>query len=59
MNEIYDIFEVTLGPKRRNIVLERKYGSPKNVNDGVVVAKEVRCRCELYFFLLFIIIVLS
>lgn len=32
---------VTLGPKGRNVVLESKYGSPKIVNDGVTVAKEV------------------
>jgi hypothetical protein len=30
-----------LGPKGRNVVLESKYGSPKIVNDGVTVAKEV------------------
>ncbi len=32
---------MTLGPKGRNVVLETKYGSPKIVNDGVTVAKEV------------------
>merc|ERR1719445_2802045 len=32
---------VTLGPKGRNVVLESKFGSPKIVNDGVTVAKEV------------------
>lgn len=32
---------VTLGPKGRNVVLESKYGSPRIVNDGVTVAKEV------------------
>ena len=32
---------MTLGPKGRNVVLESKYGSPKIVNDGVTVAKEV------------------
>ena len=31
----------TLGPKGRNVVLESKFGSPKIVNDGVTVAKEV------------------
>lgn len=30
-----------MGPKGRNVVLESKYGSPKIVNDGVTVAKEV------------------
>ncbi len=36
-----DLVGVTLGPKGRNVVLESKYGSPKIVNDGVTVAKEV------------------
>ncbi|KAL0390393.1 UNVERIFIED_CONTAM: Chaperonin 60 subunit beta 2, chloroplastic [Sesamum calycinum] len=39
--ETPDIVGVTLGPKGRNVVLESKYGSPKIVNDGVTVAKEV------------------
>jgi chaperonin GroEL (HSP60 family) len=32
-----------LGPKGRNVVLESKYGSPRIVNDGVTVAREVHC----------------
>jgi chaperonin GroEL len=32
---------VTIGPKGRNVVLETKYGSPKIVNDGVTIAREV------------------
>ena len=32
---------VTLGPKGRNVVLERKFGSPQIVNDGVTIAKEI------------------
>jgi len=32
-----------MGPKGRNVVLENRYGSPKIVNDGVTIAKEVRC----------------
>ncbi len=32
---------VTLGPKGRNVVLEKKYGSPQIVNDGVTIAKEI------------------
>lgn len=41
MNKLADLVGVTLGPKGRNVVLESKYGSPKIVNDGVTVAKEV------------------
>lgn len=32
---------VTLGPKGRNVVLEKKYGAPQIINDGVTIAKEV------------------
>ena len=33
----------------QNVVLESKHGSPKIINDGVIVAKEVICRCVLWF----------
>ncbi|KAF6140189.1 hypothetical protein GIB67_029194, partial [Kingdonia uniflora] len=42
VNKLGDLVGVTLGPKGRNVVLERKYGSPKIVNDGVTVANEVK-----------------
>lgn len=48
VNKLADLVGVTLGPKGRNVVLESKYGSPKIVNDGVTVAKEVSL---LAFFL--------
>ncbi|KAG5517763.1 hypothetical protein RHGRI_038220 [Rhododendron griersonianum] len=41
VNKLADLVGVTLGPKGRNVVLESKYGSPKIVNDGVTVAREV------------------
>lgn len=41
VNKLADLVGVTLGPKGRNVVLESKYGSPKIVNDGVTVAKQV------------------
>ncbi|THU55361.1 hypothetical protein C4D60_Mb11t05750 [Musa balbisiana] len=41
VNKLADLVGITLGPKGRNVVLERKYGSPKIVNDGVTIAKEV------------------
>lgn len=37
---------VTLGPKGRNCVLERKYGSPLITNDGVTIAKEIEIECS-------------
>eukprot|EP00850_Spirogloea_muscicola_P015605 SM000121S26002 [mRNA] locus=s121:275524:279743:- [translate_table: standard] len=41
VDKLADLVGVTLGPKGRNVVLESKYGSPRIVNDGVTVAKEV------------------
>lgn len=41
VDKLATVVGVTLGPKGRNVVLETKYGSPKIVNDGVTVAKEV------------------
>lgn len=38
---VYDSVRVTLGPKGRNVVLEKKFGSPLITNDGVTVAKEI------------------
>lgn len=45
VNKLADLVGVTLGPKGRNVVLESKYGSPRIVNDGVTVAKEVKFSC--------------
>ena len=36
-----DTVKVTLGPKGRNVVLEKAYGSPLITNDGVTIAKEI------------------
>ena len=41
VDKLASVVGVTLGPKGRNVVLESKFGSPKIVNDGVTVAKEV------------------
>ena len=41
VNTLADTVKVTLGPKGRNVVLERKYGSPLITNDGVTIAKEI------------------
>lgn len=49
MNKLADLVGVTLGPKGRNVVLESKYGSPKIVNDGVTVAKEVFFLLNFFF----------
>lgn len=52
VNKLADLVGVTLGPKGRNVVLESKYGSPKIVNDGVTVAKEVCFLLSLFLNLL-------
>src|SRR5688572_32289409 len=41
MNQLADAVKVTLGPKGRNVVLEKKWGPPTITNDGVTIAKEV------------------
>ncbi|NLK68580.1 MAG: chaperonin GroEL [Clostridiaceae bacterium] len=40
-NKLADTVKVTLGPKGRNVVLEKKYGAPLITNDGVTIAKEI------------------
>lgn len=41
VNVLADAVKVTLGPKGRNVVLDKKYGSPTITNDGVTIAKEI------------------
>src|SRR3954453_17481206 len=41
MNPLADAVKVTLGPKGRNVVLEKKWGAPTIPNDGVSIAKEI------------------
>jgi len=41
VNQLADTVKVTLGPKGRNVVLDRKFGSPLITNDGVTIAKEI------------------
>ncbi|HKZ03050.1 MAG TPA: chaperonin GroEL [Pyrinomonadaceae bacterium] len=41
VNQLADAVRITLGPKGRNVVLEKKYGSPTITKDGVTVAKEI------------------
>jgi len=44
VNILADAVKVTLGPKGRNVVLERSYGSPTITKDGVSVAKEIELK---------------
>ena len=41
VNKLADAVKVTLGPKGRNVVLDKKFGSPIITNDGVTIAKEI------------------
>ena len=41
MDTLAEAVSITLGPKGRNVVLEKKYGTPQIVNDGVTIAKEI------------------
>src|SRR5512147_611473 len=41
VNRLADAVKITLGPKGRNVVLEKKFGSPVVTKDGVTVAKEI------------------
>ena len=41
VNKLADTVKVTLGPKGRNVVLDKSYGTPLITNDGVTIAKEV------------------
>ena len=41
VNQLADTVKVTLGPKGRNVVLDKKFGTPLITNDGVSIAKEI------------------
>ena len=41
VNQVADTVKITLGPKGRNVVLDKKYGAPLITNDGVTIAKEI------------------
>ena len=41
VNKLADTVRVTLGPKGRNVVLDKQFGSPLITNDGVTIAKEI------------------
>ena len=41
VDQLANAVKVTLGPKGRNVVLEKKFGSPLITNDGVTIAKEI------------------
>ena len=46
VDKLADTVKITLGPKGRNVVLDKKYGSPLITNDGVTIAKEIELEDE-------------
>src|SRR5436189_183094 len=47
VDQLADAVKVTLGPKGRNVVIDKKFGSPTVTKDGVTVAKEVELEDEI------------
>jgi len=45
IDQLANTVKVTLGPKGRNVVLDKKYGAPLITNDGVTIAKEIELEC--------------
>ena len=45
VDKLANTVKITLGPKGRNVVLERKFGAPLITNDGVTIAKEIELEC--------------
>ena len=46
VDQLADTVKITLGPKGRNVVLDKKYGAPLITNDGVTIAKEIELKDE-------------
>ena len=47
VDKLANVVRVTLGPKGRNVVLDKKWGAPTITNDGVTIAKEIgRASCR-------------
>ena len=44
VDQLADTVKITLGPKGRNVVLEKKFGTPLITNDGVTIAKEIELK---------------
>ena len=46
VNQLADTVRVTLGPKGRNVVLDKSFGAPLITNDGVTIAKDIEHGCS-------------
>ena len=47
IDKLSDTVKITMGPKGRNVVIDKKYGSPLITNDGVTIAKKLSLRIRL------------
>ena len=47
VDKLANTVKITMGPKGRNVVLDKKYGAPLITNDGVTIAKEIELECPL------------
>src|SRR5881396_3319636 len=47
VDQLANVVKITLGPKGRNVVIEKKYGAPTITKDGVTVAKEIELKDPL------------
>src|SRR2546425_12504788 len=47
VNQLADAVRITLGPKGRNVIIDKKFGSPTITKDGVTVAKEIELKDAL------------
>ena len=47
VDKLADTVKITLGPKGRNVVLDKQFGSPLITNDGVTIAKEIELDIDL------------
>ena len=50
IDKLADTVKITMGPKGRNVVLGKKFGSPVITNDGVTIAKEIVEKVDKYLF---------
>ena len=51
VDQLANTVKVTLGPKGRNVVIEKKFGAPQITKDGVTVAKEIELDGEKYLIM--------
>ncbi len=52
VDKLANAVKVTLGPKGRNVVLDKSYGAPRTTKDGVTVAKEIELQDKFVYLLL-------